>query len=142
MRILVDADACPVKKIIISLAKKLNIKVIMFIDTSHNISDGYSEVVMVDKAMDSVDIKLVNSLEKEDVVITQDYGVATMSIAKGAKVINQNGYIIDNNNIERLMFERFLSQKIRRSGNRVKGPKKRSKEDDERFKKEFEKLII
>lgn len=141
MKILVDADACPVKKIIVNIAKSKNIHVIMLIDTSHEINDGYSEVVMVDKARDSVDFALVNKVDKDDIVVTQDYGVAAMALAKGAKAINQNGLVYSDENMNKLLFERHISQKVRRSGGRVSGPSKRTTEQDDKFEKAFKFLI-
>ena len=70
-------------------------------------------------------------------VVTQDYGVATMSLGKGARAINQNGLIYTNENIDRLMFERFLGKKIRRAGGRTKNVSKRTNEDNENFRKAF-----
>lgn len=141
MKILVDADACPVKGIIIRVARERSIPVTMFIDTSHILQDGYSEVVTVDKSRDSVDIALVNRVSKGDVVVTQDYGVAAMALPKGAKAISQNGLVYTNDNIDRLLFERHLGQKVRRSGGKTSGPRKRTKEDDERFEAAFRGLI-
>ena len=119
MKVLVDADACPVKDIIIKISKKHEIPVIMLVDTCHVIDDDYSQTIVVDKSPDSVDFVLVNKIEKGDIVVTQDYGVAAMSLSKGAKVINQNGMIYDNENMDKLLFERHVSQKIRRSGGRT-----------------------
>jgi uncharacterized protein YaiI (UPF0178 family) len=141
MHILVDADACPVKDIIIRLAKERKIPVTMIIDTSHELNDGYSTVITVDKARDSVDIKLINLVEREDIVVTQDYGVAAMGLGKGAKVLNQNGLIYSDNNIDRLLFERHIGQKVRRAGGRTSSIKKRSKDNDEAFEKAFLKLL-
>ncbi|MCL1842276.1 MAG: DUF188 domain-containing protein, partial [Defluviitaleaceae bacterium] len=75
MKILVDADACPVKEIIVRLARQRKIPVTMLIDTSHQLNDGYSTVITVDKQADSVDFALMGLLCREDVVITQDYGL-------------------------------------------------------------------
>lgn len=141
MNILVDADACPVKSIIVKVAKEFGIKVIMFCDTSHILRDDYSEIVVVDKSKDSVDIALVNRLSPQDIVVTQDYGVATMSLSKNATALNQNGLVYTNENIDRLLFERFLGQKVRRSGARTKGHGKRTKYDDESFEKSLRSLI-
>jgi len=140
MRILVDADACPVKSIIVKEAKELSISVIMIIDTSHVIDDGYSEVITVDKARDSVDIALVNRVLKGDIVVTQDYGVAAMVLAKGGAAINQNGLIYNKDNMDRLLFERHLSQKVRRAGGKTSTIRKRTREDDEKFEKAFRML--
>lgn len=141
MRILVDADACPVKEIILKIAKQKNISVIMVCDTSHEISDGYSTVITVDKAKDSVDIALINILTPGDLVVTQDYGVAAMALGKGAKALNQNGLIYSDQNMDLLLFERHLGQKVRRAGGRTTNARKRSKEDDQRFEGALVSLI-
>lgn len=140
-KILVDADACPVKNLITKAAKRFKVPVVMFIDTSHIIDDGYSEVVTVDKAADSVDIALVNRVRRGDVVVTQDFGLAALALPKGAYVINQNGMKYTDENIDRLLFERHLAQKVRRSGGRTSGPLKRTRGDDDRFEAAFEKLL-
>jgi uncharacterized protein YaiI (UPF0178 family) len=142
MKILVDADACPVKNIIVEIAKECSIKVIMLIDTSHILNDGYSEIITVEKGKDSVDMALINRVVKNDIVVTQDYGVAAMAISKHAFAINQNGLIYDNENIDRLLFERFLSQKVRRSGGRTINSRKRAIVDDDKFKMSFRNLIL
>ena len=141
MRILVDADACPVKEIIVRLAKERNIPVTMLIDTSHQLNDGYSEIITVDKQADSVDFALMGLLTADDVVVTQDYGLAAMVLGKGARAVNQNGLIYTNENIDKLLMERHVGQKVRRSGGRTKGPAKRTKEDDERFEAVFAEML-
>jgi len=141
MRILVDADACPVKEIIVRLAKQRNIHVTMLIDTSHQLNDGYSEVITVDKQADSVDFKLMGLLSQEDVVVTQDFGLAAMVLGKGAKAVNQNGMEYTNDNIDKLLMERHIGAKVRRGGGRTKGPAKRTKEDNERFEAAFSRLL-
>jgi len=137
MRILVDADACPVKQIIVRQAKERGIPVIMLIDTSHELDDGYSTVITVDKQADSVDFALMGMLTGDDIVVTQDYGLAAMVLGKGARVVNQNGLVFTNDNIDKLLMDRHVGQKVRRSGGRTKGPAKRTKEDDERFEAVF-----
>lgn len=141
MRILVDADACPVKEIIVEEVRKRNIEVIMIIDTSHELNDGYSKVITVDKARDSVDIKLINILSNEDIVVTQDYGVAAMALGKKACAINQNGLIYTDKNIDTLLFERFVGQKLRRAGKSTSTARKRTKEDDDNFRNKFVMLL-
>lgn len=141
MKILVDADACPVKEIIVEEAKKRNIPVTMIIDTSHELNDGYSQIITVDKEKDGVDIKLINILTKEDIVVTQDYGVAAMALGKGAKAINQNGLVYTESNIDELLFSRFIGQKLRRAGKSTNTAKKRTKEDDDNFRVKFVMLL-
>lgn len=140
-RILVDADACPVKDIIVKTAEKNSLPVIMFIDTAHQLQGGYSTVITVDKERDSVDFALMRVLKKNDIVVTQDFGLAAMVLGKGAKAINQNGMVFTDSNIDKLLFERFLGQKVRRGGGRTNGPRKRTKEDDQNFESALEILI-
>jgi len=141
MQILVDADACPVKQIIIRLAKERNIPVTMLIDTSHELNDGYSTVITVDKQADSVDFALMGLLTREDIVVTQDFGLAAMAIGKGAKAVNQNGLTFTDENMDKLLLERHIGQKVRSGGGRTKGPAKRSKEDDARFEAAFMQIL-
>ena len=133
MKILVDADACPVKEIIVRLAKQREIPVTMLIDTSHQLNDGYSTVIVVDKGADSVDYALMGRLNRDDIAVTQDYGLAAMILGKGARVINQNGLVFTADNIDRLLMERHFNSVVRRSGGRTKGPAKRSKADNDKF---------
>jgi uncharacterized protein YaiI (UPF0178 family) len=141
MRILVDADACPVKEIIVRLAKQRNIPVTMLIDTSHQLNDGYSEVITVDKQADSVDFALIGLLTHDDVVVTQDFGLVAMALGKGARAVNQNGMVYTDDNIDKLLMERYIGAKVRRGGGRTKGPAKRAKEDNGRFEAAFSKML-
>ena len=141
MKILVDADACPVKEIIVRMANRRHIPLVMVIDTSHELSDGYGKVITVDKRADSADYAIVGLASRGDIVVTQDYGLAAMILAKGAKAINQDGMIYTNDNIDELLTRRYVGQKIRRSGCRTKGPKKRTKKDDNHFELSFDRML-
>lgn len=138
MKILVDADACPVKRIIEEVAIELQIPVLMFIDTSHMLSSDYSEVIMVSKAPDAVDFALINRTAMGDIVVTQDYGVAAMALGKGAYAIHQSGLLFTEDNIDRMLMERHIAKKSRRAGERVGGySKKRTTVENEKFKASF-----
>ncbi len=140
MRILIDGDGCPVIDIAISIAREFNIKVIIMCDTSHIFNKDGAETMVFSKGVDSVDFALINNLKKEDIVITQDYGLAAMAINKASYVINQNGMIYSNDNIDKLLYSRHISKKIRKGGGRVKGPKKRNQEDDINFENTLTKI--
>jgi uncharacterized protein YaiI (UPF0178 family) len=141
MQILVDADACPAKGIIVRIARERNIPVTMVTDTSHVIYDGYSTVVTVDKSKESADIALINRTRAGDIVITQDYGLAAMVLGRSAKALHPGGLIYTDANIDRLLMERHIGQKIRRGGGRTKGPARRTHEDDERFEKALLQMV-
>ena len=144
MTVLIDADACPVTKLATEIAKKHGIPVKILCDTNHIMTSDYAEVETVSAGADAVDFRIANLCRKGDVVVTQDYGVAAMTLSKGAFAIHQSGMIYDNENIDRLLFQRFLTKEIRRSSskNHLKGPKKRTNEDDKIFAQNFEKLIL
>ena len=135
MKILIDGDGCPVIDLTIKIAKKFNIDVIIMCDTSHVFNKEGVKTMVFSKGADSVDFALINTVQKEDIVITQDYGLAAMAINKASYVINQNGLIYTDDNIDTLLYNRHISKKIRKSGGRVKGPKKRSNEDNINFEK-------
>lgn len=138
MKILVDADACPVKDIIEETAKNFNIPVLMFVDTSHNLSSDYSDIIMVSKAPDAVDFALINRTESGDIVVTQDYGVAAMALGKGAYAIHQSGKIYTDRNIDIMLMEREIAAKMRRAGERVgRNAKKRTSAEDKHFENTF-----
>lgn len=142
MRILVDADACPGKHLIEKAAKEFNIEVIMFSDINHVITTSYSTVRYVDCGYQAVDMKIVNEVQKDDIIVTQDYGVAAMVLGKKAYAINTKGYVYTSENIDKLLYERHISQKIRKAGGKTTNPKKRKKEDDSRLYNNLRKLII
>lgn len=144
MKIYVDADACPVVGIVEKIAKKYEIPVMLLCDTNHILTSDYSEVKIIGAGADAVDFALINLCKKGDIVVTQDYGVAAMALGKGAYGIHQSGRWYTNETIDQMLMERHLNKKARRSSgkNHLKGPKKRTEEDDLRFEQSFERLIV
>lgn len=134
MRVFVDADASPVKEIIVYECKKRNIDVIMVMDFCHEYNDGYSTVLTVDKGADSADFKIINEIEKNDLCVTQDIGLCSMVLARGAKCLHINGFIIDNNNIDELLFKRHINKEIRKVNKKGTKIKKRTTLDDSNFR--------
>lgn len=118
LKVLVDADACPVKNMILQEARQRSIPVVMVMDTAHQYEDGYSQVVTVDKGADSADFQIVALAEPGDIVVTQDYGLAAMALARGAEALRQDG-LLYREEMDALLFERHLSRKLRRAGVRT-----------------------
>ena len=143
MQIYVDADACPVVHTVEKVAKKYGVTVTLLCDTNHVLSSEYSEVIVVGAGADAVDYKLISICHKGDIVVSQDYGVAAMALGKGAYAIHQSGKWYTDDNIDRMLMERHLNKKAKRSSskNHIKGPRKRTEEDDNRFAESFEKMI-
>ena len=142
MTIYIDADACPVTRIAEDIARKHGIPVTLLCDTNHQLTSEYSTVRVIGAGADAVDIALINLCKRGDIVVTQDYGVAALALGKGAEAIHQSGKRYTNDNIDGLLMERHLARKARRSGkHHLKGPAKRTEEDDRRFADSFEQLI-
>jgi len=141
MKILIDADGCPVVKITAKIAKENNIPCTVICDTSHVFDIEGVETVTVSKGSDSVDFKLVNMISSGDIVITQDYGLAAMCLSKKAICVNQNGLIYDDDNILSLLNQRHMTKKILKAGGRVHGHMKRTAEMDEAFVKTLMSVI-
>lgn len=140
IQLLIDADACPVIDLALFVSSQYEMKPILFCDTSHRIERENAITIIVPKGPDSVDFKLVNTLSRGDVVLTGDYGLAAMCIAKGAYVMDANGRELTSDNIDQLLAFRYESAKIRRAGGRLKGPKKRTEENNISFEKKFRQL--
>ena len=142
MTIYIDADACPVIRIAEGIARKHGIPVTLLCDTNHQLVSDYSTVRMIGAGADAVDLALINLCRRGDIVITQDYGVAALALGKGAKAIHQSGRQYTDENIDGLLMERHLAKKARRGGkHHLKGPARRSEEDDRRFAESFEQMI-
>lgn len=139
-KIRIDADGCPVVLQTVSIAQKMGLEVTIYCDTSHEIAVQNVQTKIISKGFDAVDFAVLNDVMKGDIVVTQDYGLAAMVLAKGAYCIDQNGREFTNENIDQLLFTRHLGQKIRAAGGRTKGPKKRDKELNQIYEKKFKKL--
>ncbi|AEE92660.1 conserved protein of unknown function [Tepidanaerobacter acetatoxydans Re1] len=141
MKILVDADGCPVVDIAIKTAKSCDLEILVVKNFSHYLADDYATIVTVDQSADSADYYIVNHAAKGDIVITQDYGLAAMALAKEAFCINQNGLIISSENIQQLLTRRHINQEIRRKHHKYTKFKKREPEQDAKFERNLRYLI-
>ena len=109
MTILIDADGCPVVDLTLRSAGKKGVPVVILCDTSHRIEREGAQTLVFDKGADSVDFALVNRVKPGDLVVTQDYGLASICLAKCARVLNQNGLEYTADNIDALMLQRKSS---------------------------------
>ena len=142
MRILIDADGCPVVKESVSAAKRHGLQCIIIADTAHYFESDYAQIITVDKGADSADLRLVDLAQKGDIVITQDHGLAALCLSKGALVTDQNGMEISDYNIDALLQSRYTSKKLRNAGVRLKGPAKRTSQQTRNFTQTLENIII
>lgn len=141
MKVFVDADGCPVVDITVSACKKAEIACYLLCDTAHELHRQGAQTLVFDKGADSVDFALVNRVSAGDIVITQDYGLASMCLAKQARVLHQDGWEYTEYNIGALLFQRHESKKFRAGGGRVKGPSKRTNDQNVAFQRALTALL-
>lgn len=142
MRILIDGDACPNKEEILALAKKYDSKVSIYIDYAHVLDLEDCEIIYCEIGNDSVDLQIMKDVKRKDIVITQDYGLASLVLPKGAQVLHVSGKIMDEGNIQTLLMTRYISAKQRKAGQRTKGPAKRTKEDTHFLLQTLETMLL
>jgi uncharacterized protein YaiI (UPF0178 family) len=139
MQIIVDADACPVKDEIVRVAARHDVSVLFVACYAHEL-DGYN-VLRVDKEPQAADMAIVNKIQPWDVVVTGDYGLAAMALGKRARVLSFRGQRFTESNIDQLLAQRHLHQRVRRGGGRMRGPKAFSRDDRERFEAALQSLL-
>ena len=141
MKLLVDADACPrsVLQICLKWGKEKNIPIWTVASFNHNIDTDHH--VVVGNASQEADIKLMNLTEAGDIVVTQDWGLAAMLLGRGARCLSPAGREYNNHTMDFLREEREVKAKVRRSGGRTKGPRKRSSADDQHFERTLLRML-
>lgn len=141
MKVLIDADGCPVVNITIALCRQYQIPCFLLCDTAHRMEREYATTLTFDKGSDSVDFALVNRTQPGDIVITQDYGLASMCLAKTDRILHQDGWLYTQYNISGLMEQRHAAKKFRAAGGRTKGPSKRTAQQDRAFQETLKQLL-
>ena len=141
MKILIDADGCPVVDIAIRLCRQHGVSCVLLCDTAHEFYRDGAQTLVFDKGADSVDFAIVGRVCPGDIVITQDYGLASMCLARSAKVLHQDGWEYTQYNIDALLLARHESRKHRSAGGRTKGPKKRTDGQNQAFSAGLQKLL-
>lgn len=132
-KILVDGDGCPVVEETIALAQAFQVRVILIADTSHDLFFEGAETMIADKGKDRTDFILLQNVEKSDIVVTQDYGLAALVLSREAYPVSQNGLLYTNENIEGLLAKRHTGSIMRKHKKFRSTIKKRTREDDKKF---------
>lgn len=141
MTIFIDADGCPVVDITAKIAARRKIDCVILCDTSHVFEKAGVKTITVSKGADSVDFALVNMVQAGDIVITQDYGLAAMCLARKAVPLSQDGMVYTADNIDALLLARHTAKKIRMSGGRLKGNSKRTPEQNAAFERALKEML-
>ncbi|MCM3746353.1 YaiI/YqxD family protein [Paenibacillus pasadenensis] len=143
LRIVVDADACPVKREIMDVAFPMSVPVLMVASYDHHLQpEPGMEIAHVDRSSQSADLYILNRVGRGDIVVTGDYGLAAVALAKGAQAIGFRGKVYRDETMDALMAQRHEHSVIRRSGGRTKGPKPMTAEDKTAFQQKLTKLLL
>jgi uncharacterized protein YaiI (UPF0178 family) len=141
MKLIVDADATPRNALAIcrQAAGEFGLELVTVANFNHNMESEHHLVVGDDPQ--AADMKVVNLTARGDIVVTQDWGLAAMVLGKGARAISPVGRIYRQQTIEFLLDSRHQAARVRRGGGRTRGPKKRTADDDLRFRQNLYRLI-
>ena len=144
MKVYIDADASPVQQEVIQITEQYHVSVVLvksFSHFSHASLPSHVSVQYVDKGAEMADFKIMSIVKPGDVIITQDYGLASMLLGKGCYVMHHKGFQYTEHNIDRLLSSRHASAQARRAGYRTKGPKAFTDEDRAKFANAFQNLL-
>lgn len=141
MRILVDGDACPNINEIYQLVEHYQKEMIVYIDYAHELNNKPFLIKQAEIGHDSVDYLILEDVKENDIVITQDYGLSSLVLLKKARVLHVSGMIIDSNNIDGLLMQRYMGAKLRKQNKHLKGPKKRTQDQMTYFLNQLELLL-
>jgi uncharacterized protein YaiI (UPF0178 family) len=141
----IDADACPVTRDAISVARGKGLPVVLVGNGTQSF-DRYAgrkgvEAIQVGQGPDSADFAIVELLVPGDIVVTQDIGLAAMVLGRGAEAVSPRGRIFYRATIDIEMEVRHAEARLRRSGGRTGGPSPFTEEDREHFVESLERLI-
>lgn len=159
----IDADACPVTRQALACARSARVPAVIVGNTTQNLerhirrddprdrdhargrdkthAGFWVETVDVSIGADSADFAIVERLRPEDVVVTQDIGLASMVLGRGASAIGVRGRVYTRATIDMDLFIRHEEKKVRRAGGRTKGPAAFTDEDRERFARNLSELL-
>ncbi len=157
MTLFIDADACPVTRDALAVARRLGVPVVIAGNSTQNLERHirpadprtpdrakrgfWVSTLDVSVGADSADFAIVERLAPNDTVVTQDIGLASMVLGRGAKAIGVRGHVYSPLTIDAALFVRHEEKKVRRAGGRTKGPDPFTDEDRERFLHNLEKLL-
>lgn len=142
LRILVDADACPVKDEIYRVALRYGCPVILVANQWMRIPrEGAVEMEVVKGDFDAADDRIVELTKTDDVVITADIPLAGRCLEKGARVLGPKGKPFTEDNIGDALASRELLADLRATGEVSGGPPPMQKKDRSRFLQKLDEVI-
>ncbi|WP_281888193.1 YaiI/YqxD family protein [Paenibacillus sp. YYML68] len=141
-KIMVDADACPVKPEIRQAAALHGVPVLMVASFDHRLQPEEGvQIVQVDRSSQSADLYIANKVSPGDVLVTQDFGLAALALGKRAYAMSNRGQLYQDKSIDFLLERRHEQARLRRGGKYTKGPKPFTEQDRQIFLQSLTKLL-
>lgn len=121
MKIFIDGDACSSKKVKQRFAgrKDTEVVTVVSIENCTNIHPATNTIV-VDATPQAADIEIFNRMKRGDIVITKDYGLASLVLGKNGKAMSPTGFIYTKRNIGILLQQRYVNGILRNATGRRK----------------------
>ena len=134
--IFVDADACPVVSETVDLARQASLSVVVVHNRHHEIERNEEHVTVKESGdrSDAADHYIFNNLTEDDLVVTDDLGLAALVLSRGADVIRFRVDRPTRDDIEMRLAMREASRRERAKKNRVTGPSEFTEKDRRRFR--------
>ena len=143
IRILVDADACPVKDEVYRVAFRHAVPVRIVANARMRIPDhSLIERVVVSDAFDAADDWIAEAACPSDVVITADILLADRCLKAGATVISGNGKLFTSASIGSAIATRAIMADLRAGGDQIGGPAAFTKADKSRFLQALDEALV
>ncbi|MGM0623084.1 MAG: YaiI/YqxD family protein [Campylobacterota bacterium] len=140
MKLFIDGDAFVnlLKPIVYKAIQKKAIHTVVIANKKISIGKSeHIEYMIVDAGADEADHKIVELLDKDDLVITADIPLADRVISKDAHAIDHRGELYSKENIKQYLAVRNLMEQIRESGELTKGPPPYTQKDAQAFANSF-----
>lgn len=143
--IFIDADACPVTRDAVAVARSRSLRVVLVANRSQNLSRFAGrtgvEILQVGSGQDSADFAMVPLLAPGDIVVTGDTGLAAMALGRGCRALSPRGRRYLSATIDAELALRHAEQRHRRAGGRTTGPTPFRDEDRGRFREALARLV-
>jgi uncharacterized protein YaiI (UPF0178 family) len=142
LHIIVDADACPVKKEIYRVAGRYRLNVTLVANARMRVPDErWITLEVVGDRFDAADDWIAEHVQAHDIVVTADIPLASRCLAKGACVLGPTGKPFTEDNIGSAVATRELLAGLRAAGEITGGPPPLQKNDRSRFLQQLDNVI-
>ena len=145
MKILIDADACPVviREILFKAAQRLGLEMLLIANQPIRVPPHLKQVssLQVEQGFDVADNEIVRRAEAGDLVITSDIPLAAEVLDKGAMALNFRGELYSTDTIKARLTMRDFMETMRSSGVHTGGQAAMSQADRREFASQLDRIL-